>query len=41
MQGIALYILHTLGDKLWEFGPKSIPEVILKPKEEKLGFKKA
>ena len=40
MQGIALYILHTLGDKLWEFGPKTIPEIALPAKTEKLGFTK-
>ncbi len=27
--GVAVYILHYLGDKLWEMGPKTIPEVIV------------
>jgi hypothetical protein len=32
--GIAVFVLHYRGDKLWDLGPKKYPEVILKAKEE-------
>jgi predicted ribosome-associated RNA-binding protein Tma20 len=27
--GVAVYILHYYGDKLWEMGSKAYPEVIV------------
>lgn len=32
--GIAVYILHFKGDKLWDMGSKAYPEVVIKGKEE-------
>lgn len=32
--GVAVYILHYLGDKLWEMGNKNIPEIIIPLKVE-------
>jgi predicted ribosome-associated RNA-binding protein Tma20 len=32
--GIAVYILHFKGDRLWDMGSKQYPEVIIKRKEE-------
>jgi hypothetical protein len=34
--GIAVYILHFKGDKLWDLGTKAYPEVIVKSKEVKI-----
>lgn len=33
--GVAVYILHYKGDKLWDMGSKAYPEVILQAKIEK------
>jgi translation initiation factor 2D len=33
--GIAVYILHYRGDKLWEMGTKVYPEIVVKAKEQK------
>lgn len=33
--GIAVYILHYRGDKLWEMGPKAAPEVVMSIQAEK------
>lgn len=27
MEGVAIHILHYKGDKLWDMGPKTYPEV--------------
>ena len=35
--GIAVYILHYKGDKLWDMGDKVYPDVIIKAVEEKIG----
>lgn len=32
--GVAVYILHYLGDKLWEMGSKNVPQVIVPLKVE-------
>lgn len=32
--GVAVYILHYLGDKLWDMGTKTIPEVVVPLKVE-------
>lgn len=37
--GIAVYILHYRGDKLWDLGSKAYPEVIVKAKEPKIEAK--
>jgi translation initiation factor 2D len=37
--GIAVYILHFRGDKLWDLGTKVYPEVIVKAKEPKIEAK--
>lgn len=34
--GVAAYILHYRGDKLWEMGDKEYPEVVIKAVEEKI-----
>lgn len=35
LSGIAVFILHYRGDKLWEMGPKTYPEAIIKAKVKK------
>ena len=37
--GIAVYILHYRGDKLWDLGTKAYPEVVVKAKEVKVEVK--
>lgn len=37
--GIAVYILHFRGDKLWDLGTKVYPEVVVKAKEPKIEAK--
>lgn len=32
--GVAVFILHYKGDRLWDMGDKQYPEVVLKGKEE-------
>jgi len=34
--GIAAFILHFKGDRLWDMGTKQYPDVVLKAKEAKV-----
>jgi len=38
--GVAAYILHYKGDRLWDMGTKQYPEVVLKAKVAKIEEKK-
>lgn len=38
--GIAVYILHYKGDKLWDIGPKTLVDVIVQDKSKKKVEKK-
>lgn len=35
VNGVAVYILHFKGDKLWDMGPKTNPEVVIAAEKPK------
>lgn len=39
LEGVAVFILHFRGDKLWDMGTKAYPEVVVKEKIEKIEAK--